>query len=84
MQANNMARLLAEKTSVIKGLKITQPVQANAVFAIIPEGIISAIQDKYFFYIWDEATSEVRWMTSFDTTSGDIEDFSAFLASKMS
>jgi threonine aldolase len=83
LHANKMARLLYEKTSRIKGITITQAVQANAVFAIIPENIIRVLQEKYFFYIWDESTSEVRWMTSFDTTPEDIEDFTSFLASRM-
>ena len=84
MHANKMAQLLYEKTSSIPGIKITQKVQANAVFAIIPANLVSALQEKYFFYVWDEVTSEVRWMTSFDTTPGDIDGFSSFLASKMS
>jgi threonine aldolase len=83
LHANNMARLLFEKMSVIKGITITQPVQANAVFAIVPKRLIEILQEKYFFYVWDESTSEVRWMTSFDTTPEDIESFSTFLASKM-
>jgi threonine aldolase len=78
-----MARLLFEKTSQIPGITITQKVQANAVFAIIPKSIIGPLKEKYFFYVWDEATSEVRWMTSFDTTPEDIEGFSAFLTSKL-
>ncbi len=84
MHANKMAQLLYEKTSSIPGVKITQKVQANAVFAIIPANLVAALQEKYFFYVWDEVTSEVRWMTSFDTTPGDIDGFSSFLASKMS
>jgi threonine aldolase len=83
MHANKMAQLLYEKTSSIPGIKITQKVQANAVFAIIPANLVAALQEKYFFYVWDEVTSEVRWMTSFDTTPGDIDGFSSFLASKM-
>jgi threonine aldolase len=83
MHANKMAQLLYEKTSSIPGIKITQKVQANAVFAIIPANLVEVLQEKYFFYVWDEATSEVRWMTSFDTTPGDIDGFSSFLASKM-
>jgi threonine aldolase len=83
LHANKMARLLYERTSKINGITITQPVQANAVFAMIPESIIQSLQERYFFYIWDEASSEVRWMTSFDTTTDDIEDFSAFLSSKL-
>lgn len=84
MHANKMARLLYEKMSSIPGIKITQKVQANAVFAIIPAHLIKELQEKYFFYVWDEVTSEVRWMTSFDTTPGDIDGFSSFLASKLS
>ena len=84
MHANKMAQLLYEKMSSIPGIKITQKVQANAVFAIIPAHLVKTLQEKYFFYVWDEATSEVRWMTSFDTTAEDIDGFSSFLASKMS
>jgi threonine aldolase len=84
MHANKMARLLYEKASAIKGIRITQPVQANAVFAIIPHDLIPVLQKEYFFYVWDESTSEVRWMTSFDTTAEDIENFTSFLASIMS
>jgi threonine aldolase len=83
MHANKMAMLLYEKTVTIPGVRITQKVQANAVFAIIPAHLIEALQEKYFFYVWDEFTSEVRWMTSYDTTPEDIEGFSSFLASKM-
>jgi len=79
--ANRMARLLFEKVSCIKGITITQPVQANAVFAIIPEKIIRPFQEKYFFYIWNESTSEVRWMTSFDTSPEDLDGFCNSLAS---
>jgi threonine aldolase len=81
--ANRMARLLFERVSGIKGVTVTQPVQANAVFAIIPRRIIRPLQEKYFFYIWNDSTSEVRWMTSFDTTPEDLDGFCKFLASLM-
>jgi len=81
--ANRMARLLYEKVSSIRGVTITQPVEANAVFAVIPEHIIKPLQEKYFFYIWNETTSEVRWMTSFDTQEEDFEAFSSLLTSLM-
>jgi threonine aldolase len=77
--ANAMAKLLFEKVKELKGLQITQKVEANAVFAIIPEKVIQPLQDQYFFYIWDESRNEVRWMTSFDTTPEDIEGFSSRL-----
>ncbi len=84
LHANKMAQLLYDKTAVIPGIKITQRVEANAIFAIIPAHLVEILQEKYFFYVWDDTTSEVRWMTSFDTTEEDIEDFSSFLASNMS
>jgi threonine aldolase len=79
LHANSMAQLLAEKLRDIPSVKITQRVEANAVFAIIPKEIIPILQDKYFFYTWDETKSEVRWMTSFDTTSEDILNFTKLL-----
>jgi threonine aldolase len=77
--ANEMARLLEKKVSGIPEVKITQKVQANGVFAIVPPEIIPALQKEYFFYMWDEDRSEVRWMTSFDTTEEDIIDFTSSL-----
>lgn len=77
--ANQMAHLLAEKIKGIPQVKITQEVQANAVFAIVPKHSIPKLQEKYFFYVWNEETSEVRWMTSFDTQEEDIENFVKFV-----
>ena len=77
--ANSMAQKLYESVKDIKGVKITQKVQANGVFAIIPPEIIPELQKEYFFYVWDELKSEVRWMTSFDTTEEDIAGFTSKL-----
>ncbi len=57
------------------GIEITRPVQANAVFCKLNQTQIDALLKSYFFYIWDPATHEVRFMTSFDTTEQDIEGF---------
>ena len=73
--ANNMAQLLAGEVSKIPQVKITQKVEANGVFAVLPGRVISVLQKEYFFYVWNEETSEVRWMTSFDTTKQDIMNF---------
>lgn len=77
--SNNMAKLLESEITKIDGIEITQKVEANGIFAIIPRDLIPILQEKYFFYTWDETRSEVRWMTSFDTTEEDILDFSALL-----
>jgi threonine aldolase len=70
-----MAKLLAAKIADIPQIKITQKVESNGVFAIVPPEIIPKLQKEFFFYMWDEHRSEVRWMTSFDTTEEDIERF---------
>jgi threonine aldolase len=35
------------------------------------------LQDWCFFWDWDIDQSQVRWMTSWDTTPDDIERFAA-------
>ena len=73
--SNKMAQLLASKIKEIPQIKITQNVEANGVFAIVPAEIVPELQKEYFFYEWDEVRSEVRWMASFDTTEDDILNF---------
>ncbi|WP_319781013.1 beta-eliminating lyase-related protein [Maridesulfovibrio sp.] len=73
--SNAMASRLAEKAGAIEGVRITRPVEANGVFAIIPEHAVEKLQERFPFYIWDEQTGEVRWMTSWSTTDEDIDDF---------
>lgn len=73
--ANRMAQVLASELEKIPKIKITQRVESNGVFAIVPKRYVALLQKKYFFYVWNEATSEVRFMTSFDTTEDDIKDF---------
>jgi len=73
--ANSMASLLAEALRKIPQIRITQSVDANGIFAIFPPAIIPALQANHFFYVWNDKTSEVRLMCSFDTTEDDITDF---------
>ena len=73
--ANKMATLLAEKVMQIPGVEIMHPVQANGVFAKLPREMIAPLQEKQFFYIWNDAENVVRWMTSFDTEATDIDRF---------
>jgi threonine aldolase len=75
--ANAMAARLADAVSEVPGVQITRPVQANAVFAILPPSVIVSLQREYPFYVWDEAVGEVRWMCSWDTTEGDVDGFAA-------
>jgi len=75
--ANRMAQLLASELTQLPQIRLTQPVDANGVFAVIPAKYVPALQKKYFFYVWNEEISEVRLMASFDTTEEDVRDFVA-------
>ncbi|MEP6922729.1 MAG: low specificity L-threonine aldolase, partial [bacterium] len=66
--SNRMAQVLARELKKIPQIELTQKVESNGVFAIIPRKFVPLLQRHYFFYVWNEATSEVRFMTSFDTT----------------
>ncbi|WP_272599445.1 threonine aldolase family protein [Solirubrobacter phytolaccae] len=73
--ANAMAARLAE--GVRELVTITQPVQANGVFAVLPPGAADELRRSFKFYDWNEATGEVRWMCSWDTTEEDVDAFVA-------
>lgn len=73
--ANKMTQLLYKELKDVPQIKITQKVEANAIFAIIPKKYIVPLQKEYFFHVFNERTSEVRWMCSFDTTKEDIMNF---------
>lgn len=70
--ANEMAQLLYDELKNAPHIQITQKVEANAVFAIIPKQYITALQKKYFFHVVNEHTSEIRLMCSFNTQREDI------------
>jgi threonine aldolase len=75
--ANQMAATLLAAVDGLPGLTITRPVQANAVFAVLPPPATEALLAEFPFYVWDEATGEVRWMCSWDTTEDDVSRFAA-------
>jgi threonine aldolase len=74
-QANAMALRLARGVNEFRGVTITQPVQANAVFARLPAKARRELQESFDFYTWDEDAGDVRWMCSWDTTEEDVDDF---------
>lgn len=77
--ANRMAKLLEQELRKIPQVKIVYPVEANGVFAKVPRRSIPKIQERYFFYVWNEEESIVRWMCSFDTTERDVKQFVRFV-----
>jgi threonine aldolase len=82
--SNSMALILAEKLKNLEKIKITQPVQSNGVFAIIPKAVAEKVSEVFFFYPWNENISEYRLMTSWDTTEEDIDNLVALLKKELS
>ena len=82
--ANAMAARLRAAVEKIDGITLTQPTQSNAVFATLPAGVADKLRDKFRFYDWDQATGEVRWMCTFDTTEADVDAFAAAIAEEVS
>jgi threonine aldolase len=74
-----MAQLLYNEIKEVPKIKITQKVETNAIFAIVPKEYINLLQKEYFFHVNNEQISEVRWMCSFDTTERDIMNFSKLI-----
>ena len=77
-QSNRMAQLLFREVQML-GITVTQKVEANEVFAILPAQVIEELKREFFFYVWDESRNEVRWVCSWDTTEDDIERFAVML-----
>lgn len=77
--ANAAAALLRERIAGIEGVELTKPVETNHVFARLDAKAIGRLRKDYFFYVWNPQHNEVRWVTSFDHTPDDIEQFVAAL-----
>lgn len=81
--ANSMAKRLEAGVEKIPGVVLPRKVEANAVFPILPAAVTEALQENFKFYVWNQATGEVRWMCSWDTTEQDVDDFVAAVAVEM-
>jgi threonine aldolase len=77
--ANAMTARLAERVAAIPGIEITRTVQTNAIFATLDRAAIARAQAAYFFYTFDPARPEVRWMTSYATRERDVDAFAEAL-----
>jgi threonine aldolase len=75
--SNAMARHLAEAIVGVPGVRLDQPVESNAVFAVLDPALIEPLQREWSFHVWDENRHAVRWMTAFDTSEEDVDAFAA-------
>lgn len=76
-QANAMAARLRKgiEERGIPGVAFTQKTEANGVFATLPPGVADRLREHVSFYDWNDATGEVRWLTSWDTEATDVDRF---------
>jgi threonine aldolase len=86
--ANHMAKKLHEGVVAIAAktplVSVPNPTEANAVFPILPEKITKKLLEKYRFYVWNQATGQVRWMCAWDTQESDVDGLLAALESAVS
>ena len=78
-KSNACAQHLAKEMSKIEGIIITQKVESNAIFFILPKTITDKLRERYFFYDWDISRNEMRLVCSWDTTEEDISGFIDYL-----
>lgn len=81
LHSNKMAQMLVSQLSEIKEVILTQNVDANALFVIIPKHAVEPLRSAFRFYDWNTETGELRWMCSFDTTEDDVNNFVSKLKS---
>lgn len=75
MKANTSAAKLAEALNAYPQVQFTQKVESNQLFCTLPADILGELQKEYFFYLWNEANHEARFVTSWDTSDEDIAKF---------
>jgi threonine aldolase len=83
-RANDRAALLRRLVDDIPGVLVTQPTQANAVFACVPTGVEDRLREVADFQTWNPVTGELRWMCSHDTTEDTVRAFAAALRQTIS
>ena len=81
IHANTMATRLADAVSDIDGVELTCPVEINALFPRLESSFIAPLQEQCVFYLWDANASIARWMTSFNTTTADVDAFAEIVRS---
>ena len=76
-----MAKRLADGLQALPGVALLYPVEANEIFARIPDRAIrGAFADGYVFYRWaGEADEKCRLVCAFNTRAEDVDGLLASL-----
>ncbi|MGJ5753600.1 L-threonine aldolase [Streptomyces puniciscabiei] len=73
--ANGMATRLAADLDRLPGLRLTQPVQSNAVFVELPPAATNSLRERWTFHL--QPAGVTRLMTSHATGQADVSDLVA-------
>ncbi|KAI8691885.1 Beta-elim-lyase domain-containing protein [Fusarium sp. Ph1] len=74
---NEMAQLLSSRIQEA-GNKLAAETETNQVFAILPDSLVSSLQEEFQFYVWEKVDDErtmIRLVTSWATTKEQVEAF---------
>ncbi|OIK08638.1 threonine aldolase [Bacillus sp. MUM 116] len=88
MHANKMAELLKEEMCEAKISFLTDS-PTNQIFPILPNSVISDLEKKYGFHIWEKVDADhtairlvTSWATKEEVVLGFIEDFKKIIQKK--
>jgi threonine aldolase len=73
--SNSAAMSLFEQVRDIEMLQLSSAPAVNSIYPVVEPAISKALQEWSFFWDWDAATHQVRWMTAWDVESADISAF---------
>ena len=76
-QSNRTATDLHTATASITGVELGDPPAVNSLYPVLPPAAIEPMREWSFFWPWDLARHQVRWMTAWDTTTTDVERFAS-------
>ncbi|RSL61658.1 hypothetical protein CEP53_005013 [Fusarium sp. AF-6] len=74
---NEMAQLLSSKIQEA-GYKLAAETETNQVFAVLPNSLVTTLQQQFQFYVWEKVDDEntmVRLVTSWATSKEQVEAF---------
>lgn len=73
-QSNGAALRLAEGLEALPGVRLQHPVEANEIFAVLPDAMADRLESAgILFYRWGDGS--VRLVTSFAITDADVDRF---------
>jgi len=78
--ANAMSDRLYDAVSDLPAVAVGESPQVNSLFPVLPPSVIEPLREWCFFYDWNAAIHQVRWMTAWDTTPADVSRFAAGVA----